>query len=147
MSIGSSKNHTFKFENWWLGVKGFKDKVESWWSSFLVSGRPCYILATKLKLLKVKLKEWSKENTGNWRRLKKGDILTQLNNLETIQEQRMLIDDELVQKAHLAMEFEEVAKREEITWRQRSRIQWLKNGYKKTNFFKEWPQHIRGTTL
>ncbi|KAG5630555.1 hypothetical protein H5410_002272 [Solanum commersonii] len=53
---------SFKLGNWWLNVEGFKSKVHEWWSSFEVSGRPDYELATKLSLLKTKLKEWSREN-------------------------------------------------------------------------------------
>ena len=68
------KKSYFKLESWWLEVEGFKDKVKEWWDSFNIEERAGYILAEKLKLLKVKMKEWSKENKGNWKH-RKEDIL------------------------------------------------------------------------
>uniref|UniRef100_A0A0V0GQ14 Putative ovule protein n=1 Tax=Solanum chacoense TaxID=4108 RepID=A0A0V0GQ14_SOLCH len=55
-----------------MGVEGFKEKVKIWWISFKVGGRPAYNLAEKLKLLKGKLKQWSRTNKGNWKTTKGG---------------------------------------------------------------------------
>jgi len=78
-----------------------------------VKGRPGYVLAKKFKMLKATIKEWSKYNRGNWKQ-KKDDILNQISYQETVREQRPLTDDELVQKANLTLEFEEVTKKKKL---------------------------------
>lgn len=86
-----------------------------------MKGRPDYVLAEKFKMLKATIQDWSKYNRGNWKQ-KKDDILNEIPYRETVREQSPLTDDELVQKkANLILEFEEVAKKEEIAWKQRSR--------------------------
>uniref|UniRef100_M1BT70 Endonuclease/exonuclease/phosphatase domain-containing protein n=1 Tax=Solanum tuberosum TaxID=4113 RepID=M1BT70_SOLTU len=70
-------NSYFKFENWWLQTENFKEMVKNWWDSFNVRGRPDFILASKLRYLKDKLKEWSKTRQGNLG-LQKQSILNQL---------------------------------------------------------------------
>lgn len=44
----------FKFEIWWLEVEDFKNKVKNGGESFKVNGRPGFVLAEELKILKAK---------------------------------------------------------------------------------------------
>lgn len=69
-------------------------------------------------MLKGRLKEWSKNNRG----ICFEDTLNQIASWERIHEERFLTDDEILQKTNLGMEFEELAKNEEIAWRQRFRV-------------------------
>ncbi|KAF3628209.1 hypothetical protein FXO38_04523 [Capsicum annuum] len=81
----------FKFENWWLNQEGFVEKVKNWWSEFEFYGKPDYILACKLKALKGKLKQWSRQEQGN---------------LKLQKNIRALTEEEIAKKATLFMEYE-----------------------------------------
>lgn len=50
----------FKFENIWLEVDGFLDKLKYWWQSYNFNGRPNFILMQKLKSLKKDIITWNK---------------------------------------------------------------------------------------
>ena len=54
----------FKFENMWLKVEGFVDRVRGWWNSYHFLGSPSYVLACKFKALKKDLKHWNKHVFG-----------------------------------------------------------------------------------
>uniref|UniRef100_A0A0V0HLY3 Putative ovule protein n=1 Tax=Solanum chacoense TaxID=4108 RepID=A0A0V0HLY3_SOLCH len=95
----------FTFENWWLGTEGFIDKVKVWWSSFDYQGRPDYVLASKLKALKHKLKEWSRSEQGNLGQQRK-NVLEKLATLYNIAIARGLTAEESMEKASLIMNFE-----------------------------------------
>ncbi|WMV51259.1 hypothetical protein MTR67_044644 [Solanum verrucosum] len=89
-------------------------------SAMKEDGRPNYILACKMQALKNKLKEWSKSEQGNlgsqW-----NTLLWKFATLETVVGIRMLSDEETTNKSELLLEYEDLIKKEEISWRQRSR--------------------------
>ena len=55
----------FKFENMWLKVEGFVDRVRQWWRGYHFVGPPSYVLDCKLKALKGDLKHWNKHVFGD----------------------------------------------------------------------------------
>ncbi|WMV58251.1 hypothetical protein MTR67_051636 [Solanum verrucosum] len=97
-------------------------------------GCPDYILNIKLRMLKQKLKEWSKSNFGELTS-KKNSLLEELAEIDLIQETRELTEDEVIIRATIVVELEELAKNEESKWRQKSRVLWLKQGDNNTRFF------------
>ncbi|KAF3625895.1 putative mannosyl-oligosaccharide 1,2-alpha-mannosidase MNS3-like [Capsicum annuum] len=91
------------------------DRVKNWWSSFNFSGRPDYVLACKLKTLKSKLKEWRNGETENLG-IQRKKLLKQMADLDTKRENRVLTDEETTKKSELLLKYEELLKKEEISW-------------------------------
>ena len=55
----------FRFENMWLRVDGFMDKIKEWWQSYNFRGKPNFVLAKKLQAMKYDLKMRYKGTFGN----------------------------------------------------------------------------------
>lgn len=128
-----NKNY-FKFENWWLGTERFTNRIKDWWDSFSFSGRPDFILASKLKALKGKLKLWSICDQGNLES-KKRNILKELAIFDEVSKGKKLTTEEVTRKNFGLLEYEELLKYEEISWRLKSRSLWLKDGDRNTKLF------------
>jgi hypothetical protein len=54
----------------WLKVEGFVDRVRLWWVSYSFQGSLSFVLAQKLKVLKVDLQLWN-DQVGMWISFKK----------------------------------------------------------------------------
>ncbi|WMV40265.1 hypothetical protein MTR67_033650 [Solanum verrucosum] len=86
--------------------------------------------------------EIPKEDITKWNREVFGQIesqrhkaLMELGRLDQIVEQRTHTPEENVKSLSLKLEIQQIAIAEEISWRQKSRCLWLKEGDKNKNFF------------
>lgn len=76
----------------------------------------------------------------------KNDILSKLKSLEEIEEDGELSEMQLSERATTMRELQEIAKQEEISWRQKSKLLWLKAGIKTLNSSTRLQMPIEGTT-
>jgi hypothetical protein len=129
-----SGKRAFKFENMWLKEEGFVEKVRSWWDSFQFFGSPSFIMAKKLRALKWEIKKWNSEEFGDVRERNRARG-EELKELDRIEEGRQLSEEEKARRGQISRELEASLLQEEISWRQKSRIRWLKEGDKCTKFF------------
>jgi hypothetical protein len=97
-------------------------------------GTPSFILAKKLKALKGDIINWNKTVFGNVGALIK-ERVEELKALETTAEGGGLSEEEMERKRQLCKDLERALLQEEISWRRKSRIKWLKEGDKCTKFF------------
>jgi hypothetical protein len=125
---------SFKFENMWLKEEGFVEKVKNWWDSFHFFGSPSYVLAKKIRALKWEIKKWNLEVFGDVGVRHKASC-EELKLLDSIEEGRNLTEEEKARRTQLYGEVEASILQEEICWRQKSRVRWLKEGDKCTKFF------------
>lgn len=128
------KQHHFRFDRVWCSVDGFTELIQLWWEELSPHGCGAFILAKKLAFTGSKLREWAKSTFGSIK-LHKLNILHEIENLEEIKDFRSLSEAELSKVSELRQTLSNSLAQEEVYWRQRSRITWLKEGDSNTKFF------------
>ncbi|RVW94236.1 LINE-1 retrotransposable element ORF2 protein [Vitis vinifera] len=124
----------FRFENMWLQHTNFKENFRDWWSGFQGNGWEGHKFMRRLQYVKAKLKEWNKFSFGELKEKKKS-ILNDLANFDAIEQEGGLNPDLLSQRASRKGELEELILREEIHWRQKAKVKWVKEGDCNSKFY------------
>ncbi|RVW54794.1 hypothetical protein CK203_071987 [Vitis vinifera] len=112
------------FENMWLKVEGFKDLIHSWWQGIEGRGSASYRLATKMKEIKQKLKEWNREV---FRRLEYNKVvaLPTSGHWDLVESERRLSEEETTSKKEAKESYAKWASLEETYWRIKINGVWL----------------------
>ncbi|XP_077237157.1 uncharacterized protein LOC143878808 [Tasmannia lanceolata] len=124
----------FRFEIAWLQIPHMGSRLRDWWESLLVEGPADVVIGKKLRYVKKKLKEWVSERrlVDLKRNVWLENRIEEITRLEESDLGDINLREEL---GRVKEEHRRVVLHEEISWRQKLRVKWLKEMDKNTAYF------------
>lgn len=124
----------FRFKRMWTLDESFSNNVRNWWTSPSNIRDGVTNLVTRLRLMRSECKKWSRTHFGSINKIKI-ELLNNIRTLDIVEEDRDLTMSERADRLALKNEYQQILRKEEIMWKQRSKVRWLKEGDYNTKFF------------
>jgi hypothetical protein len=117
-----------------LLVADFRQMIQNFWNSILVSSTSRRNMVSAFKMLRERCKHWNKDVVGNMSNQIK-ELELEADTLDHLKECRDLSAVELIRSNSIATKLRTLYRMQESVWQQKSRVQWCKLGDKNTRFF------------
>lgn len=118
----------------WLEVPGFKDLIHKWWNNYGFEGTVGFTLAQKLKALNEAIKVWNREVLGRVE-TRKFECLSKIEPIDMQEQTFDTSEEQRSERENLKKANHSWLCMEEISWKQKTRIDYLKYGDNNTLFF------------